>query len=47
MPNFHDQAVRKGITLFSEGDVADKIYIITEGEFEVSKKSKNIIENKD
>ena len=45
MPHFHDQTVRKGIVLFSEGDLADKIFIITEGEFEVSKKSKNVIED--
>lgn len=33
--------------MFAEGDVADRVFIIMDGEFMVSKLSKNIINDED
>lgn len=38
MPNFFDIDVNKGQLIIKEGDPADKIFIIKDGEFQVTKK---------
>ena len=49
MPNFHDVSARKGFVMFNEGDLAEKVFIITDGEFIVTKRSimnnKNVEQN--
>lgn len=39
MPNFFDVQVTKGSFIFKEGDVAEKFYVITSGDFLVTKRS--------
>ena len=41
MPKFNDIAVTRDHILFREGEIADKIYIITSGNFVVSKKTQS------
>jgi CRP-like cAMP-binding protein len=38
MPNFFDIDVHKGFTVIEEGKPADRVYIIKDGEFKVTKK---------
>ena len=38
MPNFYDIEVCRGQFVIKEGDPADKIFIIKDGEFQVTKK---------
>jgi len=38
MPNFFNIDVTRDQIIYKEGDLADRIYIIKEGEFAVSKK---------
>lgn len=39
MPKFQDVSVTKDNILFKEGDIADKVYIITDGDFIVTKRT--------
>ena len=39
MPNFVDETVNKGAYMFKEGEIADKFYVITDGDFLVTKRT--------
>lgn len=38
MPNFYDIEVTKGANIIEEGKPAEKVFIIKDGEFQVTKK---------